>query len=519
MFSSVAQLRVIVVGGGFAGSLAALILQRRGCSVALIERGQHPRFAIGESSTPTANFILRDLAQRHDLPSLLPLCKFGSWQRSYPHLGCGLKRGFSYFAHRPQKEFEVTAAHHNELLVAASSDNEVADTHWLRADVDEFFFEQARAAGVKAFERTQVVDVQRRDGEWHVTTNQGAMTADFLIDATGRADELRLSDRFAGRAMTVPELQTNSRAIFAHVRNLPRWEDVLHSSSPTGISDHPFRCDDAALHHVLKEGWMWWIRFSNNITSVGLVLHGDPPIETEFGDGTPGTKSSSAAAIWHSVVSKYPTLARAMEHAEIVAPTNDWVSTERLQRRVAACAGDGWAMLPHTVGFVDPLHSTGIAQSLAGVDRLTTALLQHGRDPKSLEAALGVYARQLQDELSLIDLFVSGAYTAIRQQDFSKFAAFSMAYFAAATTWERRRLEQLAASKLLTRSVSEPPTPPLFLADDHQFVAAVRKLHDELPAGPSTDFEQQCAELLAPWNQVGLFAAPTRNMYGKTAAE
>ena len=46
---------VAIVGSGFGGSLAALALLKRGHRVALVERGRHPRFAIGESSTPLAN--------------------------------------------------------------------------------------------------------------------------------------------------------------------------------------------------------------------------------------------------------------------------------------------------------------------------------------------------------------------------------------------------------------------------------------------------------------------------------
>jgi transcriptional regulator GlxA family with amidase domain len=45
---------IVIVGSGFAGSLMAMIARRLGHSVVLVERGRHPRFAIGESSTPLA---------------------------------------------------------------------------------------------------------------------------------------------------------------------------------------------------------------------------------------------------------------------------------------------------------------------------------------------------------------------------------------------------------------------------------------------------------------------------------
>jgi len=44
-----------------------------GLRVALLERGRHPRFVIGESSTPLAGLLIEELADRYDLPRLRPL--------------------------------------------------------------------------------------------------------------------------------------------------------------------------------------------------------------------------------------------------------------------------------------------------------------------------------------------------------------------------------------------------------------------------------------------------------------
>ena len=74
-----------------------MVARRLGRRVVLLERGRHPRFAIGESSSPLAGLLVEELAARYDLPRLAPLGSYGAWQRHYPHLRCGLKRGFTYY--------------------------------------------------------------------------------------------------------------------------------------------------------------------------------------------------------------------------------------------------------------------------------------------------------------------------------------------------------------------------------------------------------------------------------------
>lgn len=493
---------VLIVGSGFAGSLTATILAQNGLRVGLIDRARHPRFAIGESSTPTANFILRMLATKHGLPELIPLCKFGSWRKAYPQLTCGLKRGFSYFCHVVGQEFESRLDHANELLVAASMNPDVADTQWLRADVDEFCFRLAQSRGCVTLEAVTINDVERdHDGGFRVSSDGGMWRCRFLMDATGRATELRLADRFARHVTDAKptKLRTHSRTLYGHFSNLPRWEEMLLAKSAAALKDFPFRCDDAALHHILDEGWMWWIRFENDITSVGLVLD-----EQRF----PLDPSISPADEWQRVLGRYPSLLTALNSAELVAPNRGLVRTDRLQRRSTTCVGENWAMLPHTAGFIDPLFSTGIACSLAGVDRLTTSLLQSTDwSGTELRSTLADYEQATFAELALIDQLVSGAYAAIAERSFRKFVAHSMTYFAAATCWERRCLAPQTAGAW----------PSLFLADDQQFLQTVVELGAALLSTSDLAFEERCRERLAAFNQVGLFAPAQPNMYGQTA--
>src|SRR5580698_1484708 len=178
---------IAIVGSGFGGSLLAMIAHRLGRSVVLIERGSHPRVVIGESSTPLSNLLLQELATRYKLPALLPLTKWGTWQQHCPEISCGLKRGFSFFHH--ELDYQERIRLDRQMLVAASPHDEIADTHWYRADFDYHLVREAQRLGVvyrdevclqKFSETEEYVELA---GERH--QKEISFRARFVVDATG----------------------------------------------------------------------------------------------------------------------------------------------------------------------------------------------------------------------------------------------------------------------------------------------------------------------------------------------
>ncbi len=156
---------VVILGSGFAGSLVALILAKSRLRVALVDRAVHPRFAIGESSTPAADYLLDQLCDSYELDSIRPLCRYGSWIQSYPEIRRGCKRGFSYIWHGSGGEYRPSDSHECELMVAASPADAVADTQWYRPDVDQFFYKQAIEHGVAAFVPAEACGFHRKHRE------------------------------------------------------------------------------------------------------------------------------------------------------------------------------------------------------------------------------------------------------------------------------------------------------------------------------------------------------------------
>ena len=155
--------QIAVIGSGFAGSLAAMSAHQLGFSTVLIERGRHPRFAIGESSTPLANLLLEEIADDFDLPFLRPLSKWGTWQKQLPQIACGLKRGFTFYQHEFDRSFAPDAERRRQLLVGASPNEEVADTHWYRPDFDQNLVQHAQTLGVTYWDETCLTGAEREN--------------------------------------------------------------------------------------------------------------------------------------------------------------------------------------------------------------------------------------------------------------------------------------------------------------------------------------------------------------------
>src|ERR1041385_7460598 len=175
---------VVIVGSGFAGSIMAMILRRLGRSVLILEKGKHPRFAIGESSTPLANLLLEEIAAKYDLPDLATFSKWGTWQAAHPEIACGLKRGFTFYKHEFGREVDF-ADRSQQLLVAASPHDRIADTHWYRPDFDAHMAQKPRELGAELIEDCKF-DLQQTTNGWRVT-GSAELETPFLIDEIGRA--------------------------------------------------------------------------------------------------------------------------------------------------------------------------------------------------------------------------------------------------------------------------------------------------------------------------------------------
>jgi FADH2 O2-dependent halogenase len=426
---------IAIVGSGFAGTLLAMAAKRSGRSVILLERGRHPRFAIGESSTPLTNLLLEEIAREFGLPELLPLSKWGTWRRHYPEVACGLKRGFTFLHHQPGQAFRSREDRSNELLVAASPRDEIADTHWYRADFDHLLLRMAQAHGVEYVDQVELSSVDftgaavRLDG----MRRGRALTvrARFVVDASGPRGflfrALKLREDLVG-----PLPQTE--ALFSHFGDVARLDESgLHTSTTPA----PYPVDDAAVHHVFAGGWIWVLRFNNGLTSAGVAAESGFAETLRLGSGSPG---------WERLMERFPTI---REQFRTAKSQMEFRHLPRLSFAVEQASGLRWALLPSAAGFVDPLLSTGFPLTLVGVQRLARIFRDDWETPRAPER-LAAYGLQTRRERVAVERLTAALYAAMG--DFEVFAPLTFLYFAAAGFSETaRRLDkpELAQAFLL----------------------------------------------------------------------
>jgi len=493
---------VAVVGSGFAGSLTALALARSGRRVALVERATHPRFAIGESSTPLANLLLENLADRYNLPRVRAFSKWGTWQRTHPEVAVGLKRGFTFFFHRLNEPFVDDAAHDRQLLVAASPHDEIGDTHWYRPDFDHELVREAHTAGVLYFDRTNLRTFT--EGDLHCTlegerqNRPFRITAPFVVDASGPRG-------FLHRTLGLPEAPLrwlpHTEGLYSHFTGVARWDD----RHPPREGPPPFPRDAAALHHVFPGGWIWVLPFNNGITSAGAALTADAARRLA-GDTANGVDGVDSGERWTRLLASLPSIAGQFRDARAVLP---FVRAPRLAFRSAEVCGRRWAMLPSAAGVIDPLLSTGFPLTLLGILRLLD-VLEHTADGADRRLALERYATVTQSELDATELLVAALYATMG--DPVLFKRLSLLYFAAASYSEAAR--RLGRADLA----------PGFLLDEHPSFSAERRACSALALEPLSDDAREALvaridRAIAPFDIAGLGDRTRRDWYPVVAAD
>jgi FADH2 O2-dependent halogenase len=402
-----------------------------------------------------------------------------------------LKRGFSFFHHRFGEPF--TGDRSDQLLVAASPHDAVADTHWYRADFDQLLIREAERAGVEYWEHTTIDSVSFSKGGATLAGLSAKrplqVRARLLIDASGPRGflhgMLRLGEEpFADFPAT--------QALYSHFSGVREFAEITpHTSDDVP----PFPLDAAAVHHVFPGGWIWVLRFNNGITSAGVAATESLAGAVGLGDGERG---------WQRLLQRLPAV---REQFAGSARRMEFRHMPRVAFRSRHIAGAAWALLPSAAGFVDPLLSTGFPLALQGITRIAE-MIEHDWNSGRMPAKLSRYEVQTGEEFAAAADLIGALYANL--DDFPLFAALSRIYFVAASFSEcARRLgrPELAGSFLMH------DVPAFGSHCRRLFRRARERLSDREKAGLIVEIER----FIEPFDVAGLCDRSRRNWHPASA--
>jgi flavin-dependent dehydrogenase len=334
-----AQTDVLVIGGGPAGSSAAIVLAERGQQVVQLEKSRHPRFHIGESLLP-ANLPLFERLGVAEQVNAIGMRKWGAEFVSPWHGGRG-------------ETFSFAEGWNKSLPLAYQV---------RRSQFDEILIRRAAQQGAQVFEGCRVRDVEslpegRPDGmRMRVEAeNDDGSTASWLaryvIDASGR-------DTFLGSRLATKRRNSkhNSAALYGHFTHAERYPEEKRAGN---ISIYWF-----------EHGWFWFIPLSDGVTSIGSVVW---PYYLK-------SRKVPVRDFFLDTIAMCAPLAARLKNAELVS---DPEATGNYSYSCDQSYGPGYVLAGDAFTFIDPMFSSGVLMAMvngiAAAEALDTSLRQPGR--------------------------------------------------------------------------------------------------------------------------------------------
>jgi flavin-dependent dehydrogenase len=364
---------VVVIGGGPAGSTAALCLRKLGHEVIVYEKFKFPRYRIGESLLPGTCSILTRLGVFDKIEA----AKF-TVKRTATFIWGGGRPPWSFTFATPKTApwvfdhaYQVTRAEYDQILLNAAAER-----------------------GAQVHEETEVTSVQLGSNGnptivgWKNGTGEGTVEADWVIDASG--------------ARGIVAQQLTERRFDNYYRNMAIWSYFKGGKRFKGdLEGNIFSVS-------WKEGWFWIIPLKDDTYSVGAVTG----VESNA-----RIREIGVDAFYKEAIASCPLAVEILETAtqcDEIRLLREWsYESKDLSKGQAFLCGDSGC-------FIDPLFSSGVHLATYSAMLASAAIDHLGKHPEDADDVHAWYDRSYRAAYLRYHKFVAGFYACNEQPD-SKF--------------------------------------------------------------------------------------------------
>ena len=359
---------VLVIGGGPAGSTAAILLAERGYKVVVVDKARHPRFHIGESLLP-ANLPLFERLGVADRIRAIGLQKWGA---EFVSPSDGHTETFEFaeaWNKRLPYAYQVRRSEFDEILIRRAAERGATVIEGCRARTVEF---DKCGSGVR-------VEAERDDGA------RCSWDARFLIDASGR-------DTFLANHLGVKRRNPkhSSAAIYGHF---------------AGAERHKGRRAGNILIYWFDHGWFWFIPLADGATSVGAVVW---PNYLK-------TRRAPLRDFLLASIQLCPPLAERLKNASLITA----VEAAGNYSYASDCShGRNYLLIGDAYAFIDPVFSSGVWLAMHGAVAAGDAVDTCLREPAHAHAALRTFHRVMRRGTKEFSWFIYRVTTPAMRQLF-----------------------------------------------------------------------------------------------------